>query len=942
MKKQKKILICISGLIALFFILLIALQLLAPRIVNLESTKVKIRQAVSENTGGDLNYDRIGLSIFPRPGIELEKATFSLPDTLTGSVDSVILQAELLSLLKGKVVVSSLLINDPSFSINISEKDDERQKEEQELKADDQVKEYLRPVLAALDIGSQDLEISINNGTINLLENAAPLLSFEDVDASIASPDEVINIVIECSSNVSDRIALIIELDPEEQTLQGDIDLNKVQLKQIFDRFYEPASRFVKETELDLSFGFKVDERRINVSDLSVNTGRSVFTGLNAMFDLSQEEPYLSTTSGTIKADLTELREILFEIESVRNALKDFRSVKGIVELDIDKLDGNLLVPEKWDYKADGNIENVTVDLAILPEKVSLHNGTFEGTHKNISFKNVPARMLDTAVNVSGQITNYVKGKLTVGLNINGIAGAATGRWVNDIAKIPPRFKIDHPLTIDNARFDWKGSQVFSLNGRFSIPEDLVLDIDAGYDPNEIDIKKLELRDRESNALIVFNIKKKELRFKFSGTLTESTLSKLLVVDEDINGWIKGEIDTKILFDHPEQFIANGHLEGENLVIPVHLKEELELKKVSLKAAKDTIDIIWSEIMLGKHVLTARGDIKGSEDGFIINGDVSSDGMTWEDIEKFLGEEDIDRENIEQEPSGGILIKGKVKVRSDFFSYDKYRWEPVNATITFDRDEIDITVNGAVICEISTPGNIHIKGEEIRIDFRTISKNQSIGDSLDCFTEKDVKVTGTFDLEGKVSGQGTGDELLKSLKGDAELSVRDGVIYKQTFFTRIFAVINVTEVFRGNYADIETKGFAYRSIHAKADMRGGKIYLHEMTMDGSTMDMAGKGEVDLIQNQIDATFIVAPLKTVDAVVKSIPILRDILGGTLITVALKVTGEFENVNVKTVPPSAVGEGVVGMMKRTFQLPFKILQLDDIGQDSSEEKEQRDSH
>ena len=150
-------------------------------------------------------------------------------------------------------------------------------------------------------------------------------------------------------------------------------------------------------------------------------------------------------------------------------------------------------------------------------------------------------------------------------------------------------------------------------------------------------------------------------------------------------------------------------------------------------------------------------------------------------------------------------------------------------------------------------------------------------------------------------------------------------------------MINVAEVFRGNYSKIEEEGFAYRSIKLKANMRDGKIYLNEMTMDGSTMDMAGKGEVDLINNRTDATFIVAPLKTVNAVVKSIPILRDILGGTLITVAIKVTGEFGDIKVKTVPPSTVGEGLIGIMKRTVQLPFKLI---DPNTDNNNEDEDQD--
>jgi hypothetical protein len=943
MKKHKKILFLICGLVALFVILLIGLQLLAPTLANLESTRVKIRQAVSGKTGGDLNYDRIGLSIFPRPGIVLEQATFSLPGALEGTVDSLTLQAKLLPLLKGKVVVSSLLVDEPSFSINISGKDKERQ-EKQEQQFVDQIKKYIQPVIAIRSIGSHDLDVSINDGTIALVDNAGPLLTFGGLDASLTTTAEVINVDIECSSDVSDRVAVTVALDPEKLTLQGKIDLEKAQLKQIFDRFYEPGSRYVKDTDLDLSFGFGADERSINVTNISGNTGQSNFTGLDATLDLSQEEPYVSVTSGSMKVNLNELREILFEIETVKDVMKDFRSVKGIAELNIAKLEGNLLVPEKWDFNAQGSIKNVTIDFASLPEQVALHDGTFEGTHGYITFKNVHAEMLDTNVTVAGRISNYMEGKRTLGLNVKGNTGLQTSRWIHEIAHIPPRFKIDHPLTINRARFDWNGGRFYSLNGRFSIPGDLMFDIDASYGPNEINIRRLEFRDRESNALIALIIKEKELRTKFSGTLTESTLSKFLVVDENINSRLKGEIEIIVHLDHPERFMANGHLEGENIIVPVKWKEELELKKISLKAAGDTVNVLSSEMMFGNHVLTTRGDIKGSKDGFIVNADVSSDGITWKDIERFIGKDDSEERNQvnEKKSSDGLPVKGAVKVHSDFFSYDSYRWKPVEATITFDRDKIDITVDNAVICNISTPGTVTITGKDIGLDFMIASKNKPFGDSLDCLAEKEVKVTGTFDLEGKISGRGTGDDILKSLKGNAELSVRDGVIYKQTFFTKVFAVINVTEIFRGNYADIETEGFAYSSMHVKADMHDGKIYLDEMMMDGSTLDMVGTGEMDLIKKRTDATFIVAPLKTVNAVVRIIPILRDITGGTLITVALKVTGKFGDPEVLVVPPSTVGEGLVGMMKRTFQLPFKILGLDDIGQNSTKEKEQSKDH
>ena len=90
------------------------------------------------------------------------------------------------------------------------------------------------------------------------------------------------------------------------------------------------------------------------------------------------------------------------------------------------------------------------------------------------------------------------------------------------------------------------------------------------------------------------------------------------------------------------------------------------------------------------------------------------------------------------------------------------------------------------------------------------------------------------------------------------------------------------------------------------------------------MNIVGNGSVNLTDRKLDLTFLVAPFTTTDSVIKKIPLLRDILGGSLITIPVRVKGPFDKLDVKTMPPDAVGEGLAGMMKRTLQLPFKIIE------------------
>jgi len=69
---------------------------------------------------------------------------------------------------------------------------------------------------------------------------------------------------------------------------------------------------------------------------------------------------------------------------------------------------------------------------------------------------------------------------------------------------------------------------------------------------------------------------------------------------------------------------------------------------------------------------------------------------------------------------------------------------------------------------------------------------------------------------------------------------------------------------------------------------------------------------------------VSPLKTVDTVVRNIPLVGNILGGSLVSIPVKVTGDINDPTVVPLSPSAVGSGLLGTMKRVFQLPFTLTQ------------------
>jgi hypothetical protein len=86
---------------------------------------------------------------------------------------------------------------------------------------------------------------------------------------------------------------------------------------------------------------------------------------------------------------------------------------------------------------------------------------------------------------------------------------------------------------------------------------------------------------------------------------------------------------------------------------------------------------------------------------------------------------------------------------------------------------------------------------------------------------------------------------------------------------------------------------------------------------------------------------VAPFKTVDRIVKYIPLIGNILGGTLVSIPFRAIGELGDPDVIPLSPTAVGAGLLGILQRTLTLPITIIQpvLPDSEQQNDEKKDQK---
>jgi len=153
--------------------------------------------------------------------------------------------------------------------------------------------------------------------------------------------------------------------------------------------------------------------------------------------------------------------------------------------------------------------------------------------------------------------------------------------------------------------------------------------------------------------------------------------------------------------------------------------------------------------------------------------------------------------------------------------------------------------------------------------------------------------------------------------------LKDGRINKMTLLSRIFSYLNVTELLGGKLPDLGKEGFPYRTLVIRGEANDGKFLLGELTMDAPSMGIAATGEVDFLRRKEDLEVLVSPFETVDVVVRKIPVLGYILGGTLVSIPISVRGDIDDPKVTPLDPASVGKGLLGIVERTFKAPARVI-------------------
>ena len=939
-------------------VLVLMLLLFAPKLINLESLRQKAIAGFYEKTGGRIDYQRVDLSFFPRPRVVIYEAKMSVPEKGKGRIESISIYPRILPLLKGRVRITKVLVDAPDFTISLPERPDKESVSRSEERTE-AVEGILRAMMAPLNLEAPDLIFLIERGTLTLLQEEKPAFSFRRLSARFVLPPTGFKVVLNCTSNLWKEMHLESTLGLEPLKASGRIDFNGLQPHRLLAYMFPQVAQNIRNSDVNLGLTFNMDGLRAWKADFVVPFFRFALRqgdtaavlkgkGMNGVLHRDGDTTSISLSQVKLDAPSLALSGKLFMDRSAQEA--------GIAlearEVDISSVRETALaaaghiheVRQIFDVVKSGTVPRMTLKAqgSSLSDLGDLNNMAIEGRLVDGGIL-VPEAGLNLA-EVRGDAV--ISGGILEGENLEARFGNSWGRQGRlklglsgddapfhldmmvdaDLAQLPPVLK----KILGNNDLVQELDLVEEVKGR-GVGKMMLGESQDAIDA-KIDVSELELFARYKRVPYPITISSGRFVYEkramsaenFVGSVGKSSFSELSaridwkeqpyfelrsalcqIVLEEIFPWAVSFEDLSGIrenFNVPQGFLDITEMEGSG---PLRKPPSWQFR-----AAGSYKDVVVAPGSLPDVLKISSGNFTAV-----------SDVMEQPENPDTGGEK-------KGEALYGIPIKGRLTLKADEFTYKFIHYAPLHAEISFGPDKLRVEVTKAQLCGLSTPGVLGVSPEQYSFEFSLLAENQEVAQTVNCFLSERLNATGRYTLKGVIKGQGKGNgkgkRLVQALHGDIELLAENGRIHRHVPMQKLFAYLNVTDLLRGRIPDMSKEGFPYNSIEAKARIENGKLMLDEWILESPSMEITGQGELDLERNSINMRVLVAPLRAVDSIIKRIPGVNYITGGTLISVAAKIEGDLKNPEVKALPASAVGEGLLGMMKRTLKLPIKVIE------------------
>ena len=825
--------------------------------------------------------------------------------------------------------------------------------------------EIAKGILNGYDAFGHYKNNTVRSGSIwlSLKEDVTPYRVNLDVDADLAEMHPYLIKVVKNKklidelkriSNVSGSASGRLIMGDDANGFNINVTATDVRMTCTYEPIpYHVAIRngtFSYDGETVIMTGKEVAFGTIHTEDLSITTR------------IEKDYPFDLSVS-RMELDIKDLLPVVKKWGGDNKTLNMFSTIRGSMIAAPFRVKGNFNFLEDADYELSGLVNDFSVKeekysrLGIQTGHIIMTKGRLDLSQSRLCYEGDCF-----TANVS----------VCFGKDVNEITASFKGNLHQNLVSVlnnecPLKFK--HPITVEYGQIHWKKGTGFSFNGKFNFDRKTEVAIELKKEDDNLNIGAFKIRDDDSFINYSAYITPSKVMLNGNGKLSHVTIDRLLLENPYLSGSIEGNFTMDVNRKKPWLSSMTGLFKGDGLQLPTE-KGPVQIDSFQFSAVENTVRIESLNMSFANSLFHINGDVSQKEKEVFAEIYLDSEGLDYKNIKRFLNNDGSEQKINDNGSTLPLTVK--IHLNAASLNYEKYRFAPLGADIVYENKELYVSLNKAELCGLSLSGDI-IRGGREMMNIHAHAMKKDVKELAECLLGMKAVITGTYDLDGVLTAEGPAPEkrpeniyetkngnsasntvsniinqvsgsavskknagvaseafqadennTLEALSGDIRFKAYNGGIDRFGFIAKVLTFLNIRELASTGIPSLAQKGMAYNTIDGDFRLEKGKLIVKDGHMDGVSMGIAVNGEIDLVKDTIDLKLLVAPFKTVDWVVRNTPITNDILNGTLITIPISATGSLKDPMFTFLSPRSVGEGLLGIMKRTITLPVKIFE------------------
>lgn len=326
---------------------------------------------------------------------------------------------------------------------------------------------------------------------------------------------------------------------------------------------------------------------------------------------------------------------------------------------------------------------------------------------------------------------------------------------------------------------------------------------------------------------------------------------------------------------------------------------------------------------LNRSQLSVRGLIS-DPNNFKADLNIAASHLDISDLILFSG---IERTGNTEKKSAPPYLKASVKADSGVFSGTEFTNLTATTTLAnriFQIHALDTDILGG---KLAAKGKIIAQSSPAQLQGEFKLLDASASEVIHLFSVGKQEMTGKFSCNADVTAKGDSySELKQSAVGGIKFHATKGMLRQFSGLSKVFSILNISQLFKLRLPDMVSEGMPYTDIKGTMAIKEGFASTNDLFIASNAMNISIVGKHDFINDNLDFTVGIQPLQTVDKIISHIPIVGWILTGkekAFITTYFEIKGKSTAPKVSAIPVTSIGKGVLGIFKRVFQLPAKLI-------------------